>query len=135
MDLKSSLSGAIFGDVMRVKKAGGKVYGADFTAAERKAMNIEINRQIIENDRKYAKDFDATLLYFLRVKYGFGHKRLKEFFMDFDKVHEELIEYYQMEEQDGPWLCNRKLQEYGIDLDEWYKEKEAMKNGSKNSGV
>ena len=29
---------------MLVKKAGGKVYGATFTAAERKAMEMEINR-------------------------------------------------------------------------------------------
>ena len=121
---------------MRVKKVDGKVYGADFTAAERKAMNIEINRQIIENEKKYAKDFDATILYLLRKKYGFGYKRLKEFFMDFEKVQEELIAYYQMDEQDGPWLCARKLQEEcAIDLDEWYREKEAMKNGSKSSGV
>lgn len=121
---------------MRVKKAGGKVYGADFTAAERKALNIEINRQLIENEKKYAKDFDAAILYFLRKKYGFGYKRLKEFFMDFEKVHEELIAYYELDEQDGPWFCNRELQEeLGIDLDEWYREKEAMKNSSKSSGV
>lgn len=31
---------------MRVKKAGGKVFGAVLTAAERKAMDMEINRQI-----------------------------------------------------------------------------------------
>ena len=121
---------------MRVKKFGGKVYGADFTAAERKAMNIEINRQIIENQKKYAKDFDAIVLYLIRKKYGSGYKRLKEFFMDFEKFQEELIAYYQMDEQDGPWLCTRKLQEEcGIDLDEWYREKEEMKNGSKSSGV
>ena len=29
---------------MQVKKAGGKVYGAVFTAAEKKAMDLEIQR-------------------------------------------------------------------------------------------
>lgn len=29
---------------MRIKKAGGKVFGAVLTAAERKAMDMEINR-------------------------------------------------------------------------------------------
>ena len=33
---------------MRIKKAGGKVFGAVLTAAERKAMDMEINRQIVE---------------------------------------------------------------------------------------
>lgn len=37
---------------MIVKKAGGKVYGAVFTAAEKKAMEMEINRQIIEADKR-----------------------------------------------------------------------------------
>ena len=41
---------------MRIKKAGGKVFGAVLTAAERKAMDIEINRQIVEADRRYAND-------------------------------------------------------------------------------
>lgn len=38
---------------MRIKKAGGKVFGAVLTAAERKAMDMEINRQIVEADRRY----------------------------------------------------------------------------------
>lgn len=48
---------------MMVKKAGGKVYGAVFTAAEKKAMEMEINRQIIEADRRYTDDIDAMVLY------------------------------------------------------------------------
>ena len=31
---------------MVVKKAGGKIYGAVLTAAEKKAMNMEIERQL-----------------------------------------------------------------------------------------
>ena len=33
---------------MVVKKVGGKVYGAVLTAAEKKAMNIEIEKQLAE---------------------------------------------------------------------------------------
>ena len=29
---------------MRIKKAGGKIFGAVLSAAEKKAMNMEINR-------------------------------------------------------------------------------------------
>ena len=31
---------------MRIKKSGGKIFGADLTAAERKAMDKEIQRQL-----------------------------------------------------------------------------------------
>lgn len=50
---------------MRVKQYKGKVFGADLTAKERLAMNIEINRQIVEADRKYTNDIDAMVLYTL----------------------------------------------------------------------
>lgn len=46
---------------MRVKKAGGKVYGADFTAAERKAMNLEIQRQLAEYSRKHANEIGVDI--------------------------------------------------------------------------
>ncbi len=36
---------------MRVKSYRGKVFGAELTAAEKKAMNIEINRQLVERDK------------------------------------------------------------------------------------
>ena len=55
---------------MIVKKAGGKVYGAVFTAAEKKAMEMEINRQIIEADKRYTDDIDAMVLYTLAVHLG-----------------------------------------------------------------
>lgn len=31
---------------MQIKKAGGKIFGASLTAAEQKAMNMEIQRQL-----------------------------------------------------------------------------------------
>lgn len=64
---------------MRVKQYKGKVFGADLTAKERLAMNIEINRQIVEADRKYTNDIDAMVLYTLHVHLGFGKKRLRRF--------------------------------------------------------
>lgn len=57
---------------MKVKKAGGKVFGAVLSAAEKKAMEMEINRQVVEADRRYADDIDAMVLYTLHVHLGFG---------------------------------------------------------------
>lgn len=44
---------------MQVKKAGGKVYGAVLTAAEKKAMDLEIQRELAEYDlrpKTYRRD-------------------------------------------------------------------------------
>lgn len=106
---------------MRVKQYKGKVFGADLTAKERLAMNIEINRQIVEADRKYTNDIDAMVLYTLHVHLGFGKKRLRRFWEAFQQEHKALVEYYQMPD-DGAWLCQRKLKDIGVDVEEWNKE-------------
>ena len=62
---------------MFVKKVGSRVYGAEFTAAERKAMDIEIRRQIAEYDRKHEKEMTALILWQLHDLEGFGPKKLK----------------------------------------------------------
>lgn len=84
---------------MRIKKAGGKVFGAVLTAAERKAMDMEINRQIVEADRRYADDIDA-----------------------FSAEHDRLIQYYQMPD-DYTWLCKEMLKRIGVDVEAWNKER------------
>lgn len=47
---------------MRIKKAAGKIFGADLTAAERKAMNMEIERQLAEYTRAHGLEIDAIIL-------------------------------------------------------------------------
>lgn len=106
---------------MRVKQYKGKVFGADLTAKERLAMNIEINRQIVEADRKYTNDIDAMVLYTLHVHLGFGKKRLRRFWEAFQQEYKALVEHYQMLD-DGAWLCQRKLKDIGVDVEEWNKE-------------
>lgn len=95
---------------MLVKKAGGKVYGATFTAAEKRAMDMEIKRQLAEYTRKYEADLNATILYVLHEQLGFGEQRLKKFF---DRFSVEI---------DAAWLCTRKLLDMGIDVEKWCDE-------------
>ena len=111
---------------MRVKKHNGKVFGASLTAAERRAMEIEINRQILEQDEKYRVDMDAMILYTLMAHYGWKKKRLRKFWRAFVAEHNALREFYQMNERgDVGWLAHRKLKEIGVDIHQWYKEDES----------
>ena len=108
---------------MRIKKAGGKVYGATLTAAERHAMNMEIQRQLGDYTRKHAIEVDAMFLWYLHEEFGFGIKRLKKVFTGFHPRMLELCDRYEMhDEGDDIWLCTRKLKDIGVDLDEWLKE-------------
>lgn len=108
---------------MQVKKIGGKVYGATLTAAEQKAMNMEIQKQIAEYDRKNIMEMDSIVLWQLHEQFGFGPKRLKRFFDNFIPAMEELVERYEMEDSDQIWLCTHKLKEYGIDIEEWSRKR------------
>lgn len=116
---------------MKVKKAGGKVFGAVLTAAEKKAMSMEINRQIVEADRRYTDDIDAMVLYTLRVHLGFGKKRLRKFYDAFSAEHDRLIQYYQIPD-DYPWLCKEMLKHIGVDVEEWNRERREPNEAEKH---
>ena len=70
---------------MKVKKAGKRVFGAVMSAAEKKAMDMEIQRQLAEYDRKHIREIDALVLWELREQLGFGNKRLKKFYDNFSR--------------------------------------------------
>jgi len=108
---------------MVIKKAGGKIYGASLTAAEQKAMNMEIQRQLAEYDIKHANELDAMVLWHLHEEFGFGPKRLKQFYDTFAVRLNELLERYAMDDSDMVWLCTYKLKEYGIDIEKWNEER------------
>jgi hypothetical protein len=108
---------------MRVKSYKGRVFGAELTKAEKQAMDIEINRQLVERDKQYASDIDAMILYTLMSRYGWRKKRLREFWEAFNVEHKALREYYQMDDPgDNEWLAHRKLREIGVDVNQWYEE-------------
>ena len=109
---------------MIIKKASGKVIGAHLTAAEKKAMNIEVQKQLSEYTRKHANEIDALFLWYLHEEFGFGIKRLRQVHDGFMPKIEELCNRYEMtEEGDSIWLCTHKLKEYGVDIEEWNKER------------
>lgn len=107
---------------MRVKKAGGKVYGAVLTNAEKKAMDMEIKRQLAEMDKKNMEEVDAVVLYVLMTEFGFGEKRLRRFHDTFSEQITALVNRYQLDSDDDVWLCTEMLKRRGIDISQWNKE-------------
>lgn len=108
---------------MRVKKSGKMIFGAEFTAAEKKAIQKEFLRQFAEYDRKNGIEHDAMILWQLHEVFGFGPDRLRMFFDAFVPNIETIAENYEMQDTDDKiWLFTHKLKEYGIDLEQWYKE-------------
>lgn len=110
---------------MMVKKSLGKITGAQFTRAEEKAMNMEIQRQCARYNEDNAGEVDAIILWILHEEFGFGEKRLKKFHSAFFRKIRALSERYEFDDKDKDtriFICKRKLKEYGINLDAWDKE-------------
>ena len=108
---------------MKMKKSGNKIYGAQFSASERKAMDMEIKRQLAEYDAKHKLELQALILWQLHEQLGFGVKRLKQFYDGFDTAIDALIGRYELEDSDGAWLCTLKLKDIGADIEKWDKER------------
>lgn len=108
---------------MQVKKSSGRIFGAVMTAAEKKAMNMEIQRQLAEYDRKHVLEIDAMILWVLHQRFGWGEARLRRFYDGFAGEISALLDRYQMEEEDKVWLCTQKLRDYGIDIEQWDRER------------
>lgn len=114
---------------MTIKKVGGRIFGAALTAAEQKAMNMEIQRQLAEYDRKHALEIDAMVLWALHKQFGWGKKRLRKLYNSLAGEIDALVQRYEMNEKDEVWLCVQKLKDDGIDIEQW--DKERSTNGKK----
>ena len=111
---------------MEIKKSGKTIFGARFTNAEQKAIDMEIDRQLADYTRKHNIELDAILLKRLRDYLGFDEQQLREFFDKCDDDIARMIKYYELDDRDQAWLCTRQLKEEGFDIEQWYKEKYAQ---------
>ena len=109
---------------MNLKIICGKVYGADLSRKEQEALDIEIRKQMAEQARQYQDDFDACVLYQIHAQYGKQAKALRKFYDQWKVVHKALLDHYELDKPDAPWLFMQKLKDIGVDVEEWNKEDE-----------
>ena len=93
------------------------IFGAELTAAERKALDMEIKRQLAEYDTKHKNELQALILWQLHEQLGFGAVRLRRFYDNFDREMDALINRYELDESDNVWICTEKLKEIGVDIE------------------
>ena len=107
---------------MIVKKSGKHIYGVEFTAAEKKALDMEARRVLAEHTRKHELEIEAIVIRQLRRLTGWGETRLKRFYDDFAPEMMKLCAYYEAEEVDAPWLCTQELLTEGFDIEAWHRD-------------
>ena len=86
------------------------------TSKERKAMNEEIQAQLMEARTRDSDEYDAAILWALHLCFGFGKKRLRRFYDFFRKLYLN----------NKRWQFGRNevelLKGIGVDIEEWNRE-------------
>lgn len=88
-----------------------------------KQIDKLITEQLIEAAQKEEGDAVALVCYILHEKFGFGKKRLETFMQEYHNGLNELCKWYELDEKDSLFLARRKLNEIGIDVDKYAKER------------
>lgn len=83
------------------------------------AMKKEIARQ----GRAFSKDVQTMLMWVLHKHYGFGKKRLEQFYITFLREYEDMCKFF---ETDEVFPAEYKLREIGIDVEELAKKYDAI---------
>lgn len=112
---------------MRFKKSGKHIFGVELTAAEQKAVDAEIYRQLAIDTRKHNLEIVSMTLAAVLEVFDCTEEELKQFFDTYDVLVDGLIDRYELAEDDGPWIAMYKLKEQGIDVEAWYAEAEASR--------
>lgn len=85
--------------------------------ATRRRLENEVRRTISENVKTLSGDVEATFLWLLHEKYGFGEKRLMDFHKDIQPLLNELCNFYETPYDEQAWICRYKLKQIGVDMD------------------
>ena len=71
------------GDYENQESRRKDIRSRDVQPPRKKAMELEIRRQIVEYNQKNLNEIDALILWVLHEQFGFGAKRLKQFYNAF----------------------------------------------------
>lgn len=107
---------------MIFKKFNGQIFGVELTKKEQKALDEEVNRQLIEMHQCFVDDFDYMILRVLHNHFGFGPQRLRKAYDLFHADNEELIKHYEMPDA-GVYIARKEMNEIGCNIEQWNKER------------
>jgi hypothetical protein len=107
---------------MTFKKFQGQIFGVELNAKEQRAVNEEINRQLLERHKEFADDVDYMILKILHDHFGFGPTRLRRFYDLFAEENDTLVERYEMSDA-GAYIARKEMNALGVNVEEWNNER------------
>ena len=107
---------------MNFHKCNGQIYKVDLTPKEQKALDAEINRQLIEKHSEFTDDVDYMIMRILHNHFGFGPTRLRRFHEAFIADNNALVKHYEMADA-GAYIARKEMDEIGCNIEEWNRER------------
>ena len=108
---------------MNFHKCNGQIYKVELTPKEQKAMNAEINRQLLTKHSEFVDDVDYMVMRILHREFGFGRTRLKRFYKEFCIDNDALVKHYEIPDA-GVYIARREMNAIGCNIEEWNKGSE-----------
>ena len=92
------------------------------TAKQKSMIHNACKEVFLGNLKHYNYDAAIQVIHILHFEFGFGQKRLERFAELLCKMQTEQRKRYELTEEDTPWLCEKQLQEDGINVQKLLKE-------------
>lgn len=89
------------------------------TAAQKKSLREECVKEFDKLLATYNRQVALQVLHILRFDFGFGQERLRKFSERLKEMQIKTIARYEVEDDEVPDICEIKLKESGINLDEF----------------
>lgn len=103
-------------------KCHGQIFKVELNTKEQKALDAEINRQLIEKDTEHTDDVDYMVMHILHKHFGFGLGRLRKFYEIFDTEYKDLVKHYEMPDA-GIYIARKEMNAIGCNIEKWNHER------------
>lgn len=90
------------------------------TAKQKKALRVECKKEFYNLLEMYNRQVALQIMHILHFDYGFGAKRLRQFFEKLKEMQARNIERYDVIDNDVPDICEIQLRDAGIKFEEFF---------------
>lgn len=101
-----------------------RIHNNQPNATQRKALRAECVKEFDKLLADYNRQVALQVLYILRFDFGFGQERLRRFSDKLAEMQITTIDRYEATDGDVPSICEIKLRDSGINVEELLKEVE-----------
>lgn len=97
-----------------------RLYNNQPNAAQRKALQKQCRKEFFNLLENYNKQVSAQIMCILHFDFGFGKKRLFDFFKKLKQMQADYMEKYELIDEEVPDVCEIKLRNAGINLEDFF---------------